>query len=269
MSTTVQQLIDDARLRHWSFADVQLPDGAALRRVMEHQRALLLALTDDVGPLIGTTQQIAATVSGGLVGVDSVGTPYYLTTTGTGYAVLLDASSIPYIDLTGAAISFDPFGVDGAERGFPLPSSLLRLLQLTVVMKSGDKLPVELVEERVQLEAVGSRTFRAFISGNRVVPIRQGSAPFSDAWDSVSAVRLAYVACPTLTALSNTLTLPDPCLSALTAGLAELFAGASKHCPESDKRRFEQQRRDADALVSQSAGLMLTDVVSTHVVYRG
>jgi hypothetical protein len=73
MTVTAQDLIDQARIRHWAFADVALGDGAALLFLNQRQRHLLLRFRDQLRGLVNTTVAQAGVVNGVLVGLDALG----------------------------------------------------------------------------------------------------------------------------------------------------------------------------------------------------
>lgn len=273
MPTTVRDLLDDARIRHWSFEQAQMPEGALLRFVHGKQRELLLRLAEDAEGLVSQTQEIATVVEGLLVGMDSDGSLYVATTTETGWPVLQEPDGSLYIDPDTAPISYDPWGEDGDVYGLPLPPTLLRLTHVGAALSDGRFVPITVVDETVRTLAQhqSRAALKAFVNGNRLVPIRYGVAPFTDAadsWGLVTSVQLSFIAAPALTALTDALTLPAPFLHALTAAVAEFLATASKDCPEPDRRRFERQRAEAEAALLANAGEVLQQATTSQVVYR-
>lgn len=246
-----------------------MPAGALLRALHERQRTLLLRLAREIAPIAGVTAQVAAVVAGAIVGVDGDGLPFYDTTLAEGYAVHEDAGTGElYIDTAEAPINLDPFGENGGTPGFPLPADTVAVTTAVAVLDSGATLPIGVQDETQRAEGVGSRSLRAFVSHNRLVPLRSGAAPYSDAWNSVASVQASYLACPTLAALTDTLDVPEAFLAPLTAWLAEFLASASKGCSEADKRRFERARQEADAELEAAAGTLVGDLTATEVVYR-
>jgi len=225
MTTTVQQLIEQARVRHPLFMRVAFPDGALLAFLNQKQRTVLLKMSEELEPLVGQAQQVAAVVTGALVGIDAVGAPYYLTTSGTGYPVLVDPSApnAPYIDSSGVPIALDPFGATGSTPGFPLPTDFVRLKHVVAATIYDNAVRVEVNPER-QRGASPQRELQVFVSGNRLVPIRQGVSPFSDRWTDVTSLTVSYIAMQTPLPLSDVLTVPTVMLEVLEAPLAERLA---------------------------------------------
>lgn len=237
MATTAQQLIDRALSRHWSFRGAGFSDGAALFELHEQQKAFLLDLGKVVAAIVGTTQQILTALDGAvLIAVDENNVPYFTTTQEPGYAVRFDSTGVPYFDVANPIIS-DPFGEDGDPAGMPLPDDLLRLIfvaakteQATIV-----PIPVNVLEQEVVRKSPPRTGLYAFLSANRLIPVRTSDG---DLWSQVTSIQLGCIVCPALTALSDELTIPDPCLPALTAMMVKYFADQAKECPVSDKRQF-------------------------------
>lgn len=262
--TTVQDVIDDARIRHHAFVEAMMPDGAALRFLNERQRAVLLSIVEDAEQVVGEARELAlTTLDGAVVGVDSNGIPFYATDGTDGYAVALNANGVPYLD-TSTVLALDPFGESGGTPGIPLPTDLLRITAALAVASDGAR-SIEILPERIAITQYGNRTPRAFINGGRLVPIRLSE---TDQWSLTTSIRLSMVRCPVLASLADVLTLPDPCLPVLTAALAEFLSGASKGCTDADRRRFTDQRREAESVLRASIASLVSDVTESTVIYR-
>lgn len=241
-----------------------MPDGAALRFINERQRAVLLRIVEGAEQLVGEARELTlTTLAGVVVGLDSNGIPFYATNGTDGYAIAFNANGVPYID-TSTVLALDPFGESGGTPGIPLPTDLLRITAAVAVTAAGDR-PVEILTERTAITQHGTRTPRAFINGGRLVPVRLSD---TDQWSLATSLRLSMVRCPALAAMADVLTLPDPCVHVLTAALAEFLAGASRSCTDADRRRFTDQRREADALLDASIPSLVNDVTDSMVVYR-
>jgi hypothetical protein len=268
MTTTVQNMIEQARVRHPSFMPLNYPDGAILMFLNQYQRTALLKFADSIEPLIGQARQIATVIAGALVGSDA-GVPYYITTSGDGWPVQSDLG-VPYIDYTQPAIALDPFGLTGSTPGFPLPADFIKMINVVAASLYDAALPVEIMPEN-QRRHSPQRTLSVFISGNRLVPIRLGAAPFNDRWQDVTSVTLSYIAMQTLTAASDVLTLPSALLDAMESAVAERYALAAPKEAISDalKLQFVKQRVASEAAMLEAGMKMLGDVTTSHVQFMG
>jgi hypothetical protein len=265
MSVTVRQLVENARARHPAFTKLAWPEGALLLFLNTYQRTKLLELADSIEPLVGQARQIASVIAGALVGSDA-GVPYYITTSGDGWPVQSDAG-VPYVDFTQPAVALDPFGQSGGTPGFPLPAEFIRLINITAASLYDAQMQVEIIPES-RRAAAPQRALLAFISGNRIVPVRVGVSPYSDRWIDVTSVTMSYVAMQTLAALADVLTLPLQLVGLLEAALAERFAVASEI---SDRLRqtFIDERKQAEAAFAESAAMILDEVTTSHVQFNG
>lgn len=270
MTTLARDLIDAARIRHWSFIDVQLADGAAVLSLNQRQRYLLLKFRDALRGLIGSNVETAATVSGVLVGVTANGTPYYVTTVADGYAVSLNGNGTPYIDTSGTPVARDPYGQNGGTPGWPLPPDAIALLAMTATFTNGTESPVTIVDESERLRAVPDRYLPAFVAGNRIVPIRPAATlGIPDDWTQVVSVRLSYIGIATVASLTDPVVIPAPLVEPLVAGLAELFANQSKSCTVAERTAFREAARRAELEIAQGAFDVLGDMQVTNVIYEG
>lgn len=267
MTMTAKQLIEQARIRHVAFLKLQLPDGALVLALNELQRSALLTFSDAIEPLLSQARQVAAVVTGALVGVDDGGVPYYLTGSGDGYPVQSDGG-VPYIDFTGVPIALDPFGVSGSTPGFPLPDEFIKMINVTAATLFNAALQVDVVSES-RRAATPLRTLAVFISGNRLVPIREGVSPYSDSWSSVTSVALSYIAMQTITALTDVVTLPAQINAALVAALAERFAFGVEGMSTADRRYFTEEKLRAETQMLEAADMILGEVTSGHVQFNG
>lgn len=272
--TTALQLLDQARIRHPAFLDVRMPDGALVLFLNTRQRALLLLLAAESEALVSQSAQIAATVNGILLGVDGAGVPQFLSAGEDGYPVFLDVDGNPYLDFTLPPVVFDPFGENGGTPGFPLPDQFVKLVSLAVIYDDGQTGPLDLVLERDRFSGRG-RVPRAFVSGNRLVPVREGGRSganlVADQWTRVSGVQLSYVAMSTVATLADELTLPTVLEEALIAGLAEMMAIAAqpKTIDAASRRSFTTQRQEAELTLKEYGERILGDVTTQTVSYRG
>jgi hypothetical protein len=263
---TVQQLVDNARVRHAAFMRVAFPDGALLLFLNQYQREKLLELAGSIEALLGQAKQVATVIAGALVGSDA-GVPYYITTSGDGWPVSSDAG-VPYVDFTQPAIALDPFGQSGGQPGFPLPAEFIKLIHITAQSLYDSQMKVDIVSES-RRGSTPQRDLQVFVSGNRLVPNRVGVAPYSDRWLDVTSVTLSYVAMQTLAAMTDVITLPLQLVSVLEAALAERLAFACEASDKVNTAYFVQQRKDAEARIIDLADSILNEVTTSHVEFRG
>lgn len=268
MTITVQQLVENARVRHPAMMRVAFPEGALLLFLNTYQRRKLLELAEEIEALIGESRQVAAVIAGALVGSDN-GVPYYITTSGDGFPVSSDAG-IPYVDFTGVPIAVDPFGLSGGTPGFPLPTEFIKLIHVIAGTLYNAAMRVDVLPES-RRGASPQRSLAVFISGNRMVPIREGVPPYQDSWGDVTSVTLSYVAMQTLAAMSDVVKLPLQLVDCLEAALAERLAIA---CPPTEmdvatKRLFTSDRVAAEASAAAGALEILGEVTTSHVQFNG
>lgn len=271
MPRTVQHLIDSARLRHWSFANIALGDGAALLYLQSRQLAHLAEHGAAIEGLVGTTVQYdtALQTTGTFVALDANGVPFYSTTLEDGYAVHLDGNGVPYIDTSEAPLAVDPFGASGGTPGFPLPSDMLRLISVACIYTNNRIIPCDVIPERMRFTTLPGRNPNAFVSGNRLVPLLPLSEGNSgDRWFSVRAVQISYVPIQTLTALDDEVLIPAVLCDALVADLALMFANQSEKCPAKDCAAIEREAERCAARIAVAADDMLDSVQHNSIVYR-
>lgn len=268
---TVRDLIDEALIRHWSFTERKMPPGAMLLFLNRRQRKLLLELSPSIEGLVGVAAEVAAVVSGALVGVDADGNLYQTTTLEDGYAVHVDVDGNLYVDPTEAPVAVDPFGASGGTPGFPLPESFVKAIHAAVTLSDGSVLPLAIVSERERSDAPHGRDPAAFVNGNRLVPIRHAMRAGQDDWSDVESLSLSYIAAQTFTALADEVTLPDVLCEALVAGLAEQLALSAKPTQVSpvEKRMFVEQRAEAEAALRKAADRILGDLADDQVIFNG
>jgi hypothetical protein len=266
-SVTAASILDQARIRHPKFNEADMPDGALLLFLNQRQRTHLLDYGEHLGPLVTTSVEIATTINGILVG-SSGGVPVYLTTYADGWPVF-SSGGVPYFDFTGAKIAGDPFGQNGGTPGFPLPDNFVKLVNIAVTYESGVTGPVSVVDERSRHHHAQGREPAVFINGNRLIPILP-TADTADGglaeWDDVETIALSYIALPTLSTLTATVTLPDVLAECLVADVAALLATRATGLSAGDRQNF---RQDA-ALAAQAlakGGDIVGDVPGGSVLY--
>ncbi|MDB4876463.1 MAG: hypothetical protein JWM41_2909 [Gemmatimonadetes bacterium] len=268
-SLTANLVLDLARGRSPHLQTVTVPDGVLLQMVQTRQRTLLLQFGGAVDGLVSTSVSIAAVINGTLVGVSNR-TPVFGTTYQDGYATHQTPSGTPYWLFTELPIAGDPFGQHGGVPGFPLPNDFLKLVKATCVDTQNVVRPLDVIAEVSRLERTRLGVATAFVSGNRLVPVRPlATGNATDAWTAVVAVQLSYVALPTLASLTDPLVLPAPLTEALIAGLAEQLAAFVPRLAGAEQQRVSQAARAAEQGLSDLSVDVVGAASSPRVQYRG
>lgn len=263
-TTTVQQIIDSARIRHWAFADVALGDGAVLLYLSQRLRTHLAIHGATIEGLVGTTMTYQIATVNGLLIAEVNGIPQYTTTYQDGWPIHVDPiTGIPYYDTSEPMIATDPFGIHGGTPGFPLPSDMVRLTSvvLTLSLPPALQIPCDVRQEGNRLQMQPGRNPIAFVSGNRLVPLLAYASPNAnsgDRWFNVQSLIMGYVALPTLQSLTDVLNLPSVLAEALIADAAELLASHSAKLAPAEKLAFAQKAANTGTLMA-AAGLDLLD----------
>lgn len=264
---TVRDLLDEALIRHWSFQERKYPPGAALLFLNARQRRLLLAYARSIEGLVTTSSTVASVITGLLVG-SSGGVPVYSTTSVEGWPVL-SSGGVPYVDFAGPSMTVDPYGIAGGTPGFPLPTEFIKLVSIGATYQGGSGGPVTIVHDRDQLDSPQGRDPAVFVNGNRLVPVRQTALGGTDAWSTVTAVTLSYIAAQTFVALTDVVKFPAVLSEALVAALAEQLAVSAKpsDVTPAEKRLFIDARKEADAELMAAGDHILGDLVDDTVIY--
>jgi hypothetical protein len=272
VSITVAEIIDAARVRHWSFADTVLGDGAAVLFLNARQRVHLANHGAQIEGLVGTSMTyLTALNSTGALVVLVGGNPTYGTTYQDGYAVHVNGGGSLYIDTSEAPIATDPFGLHGGTPGFPLPNDFVRLINVALIYTQGVVIPCDVVPERARHTTLPGRNPTAFVSGNRLVPLMPNSIATNNSgnrWYNVSAIEISYVAIQTLATLADIVMLPAVLCEALTADLALLFAGQTKACAAPERAFFATEATRCAALVAAGSLDLIDSAQQTSVLFR-
>lgn len=268
--TLVSELIAAARVRHWSFTDVELGDGAAVLFLNQRQRTHLAQHGAQIEGIVGTSAQYTIGLSPRQAIVAMVnGVPTYSTGVADGFPVHL-AAGVPYINTSDVPIAGDPFGASGGTPGFPLPADMVRLINVALVYTNNQVIPCDVIQERARHTWLPGRNPACFVSGNRLVPLLPlSTGNTNDRWNNVLSIQISYVAIQTLAALSDVLTLPAVLCEALTADLALLFAMQSKETDAATRSFFSAEaQRSANAIAEASLNL-IESAQQSAVLYRG
>jgi len=271
LTLTTRDIVDNARMRHHLFADVEMPDGAAILWVNQRERYLLLTYRDGLKGVATKTVRTIATLPapGYRIGVTPRGTPYLLDADeqpGDGYAVYLsDWTKAPYIDQAGVPIADKPL-----DDGWPLPVEVISTMAMKAQFSGGDELPIAIKLENERTVGLPGRQLTAFASGNRVAPMQRPGYPMaSTGWGSVLATELSYIPLTRITNICCLVSFPAVLAEALVAGLAERFAKQAKGCTPAEQAQFANEARMAEKLLDDASSDILGELPSRSVVFKG
>jgi hypothetical protein len=269
LTMSVREIIDDARTQHWSFAEVQLGDGAAVRWINNRQRRLLLQFRDGLKGVVTLTVRTTATPNvapGNRIGITPKGTPYLLDKPGDGYAVYLtDARKAPYFDASGVPITDTPL-----DDGWPLPIEVLSVTAAKGIASDATMQPIDVRTENERSTGRPGRRLTAFASGNRIAPLRRSDSAFvSEFWNSVSFMELSYIAIARVTDLCCLVELPAVLAEALIAGLCEYLANQSKSCTPQERAQFAGTARRAELQLRDASSDILGEAATRSVTFKG
>lgn len=270
-TTTAQDIIDSARIRHHAFSDIEMPDGAAVLFLNQRQRDLLALGGADIDGLVGTgLQYTILTPTTGVLSTFVNGVSAAATPGQDGWVTHLDENDVPYIDQSEPMIAGDPLG---DTPGFPLPAEMVRLINVMLLTRDGRLIPADVVQQRARNTALPGRNPQMYIAGNRLMPMRRfdaGSAQnTADRWQEFVGIQLSYVAIERVTALTDAITLPTVLVGALIADLAQLFAMQSKLVSPAEKAMFRDEAAKARAEFLNAANGLTHGASTTTVRYRG
>ncbi len=178
---------------------------------------------------------------------------------------------MPYVNFTEAAIAGDPFGEHGGTPGFPLPDDFLKLVKVACVYNDQRIGPVDLNTESARTDRVRGGVPTAFVSGNRLVPLRPlASGNSGDIWArSILSIQLSYVALPRLTSWDTPLVLPAALTEALIAGMVETLAFSTPTMSAGERTGFSTAARQAEEAISSFSLDVTGTAMRSSVLYRG
>ena len=270
-SVSPRDLIDSARTRHWAFSSINFGDGAALLFLNQRQREHLAAAGSDIEGIVGTAVQYDVSASGltGLLVSFTSGVPIVAADGVNGWVVHEDDDGVPFVDGTEPMIAADPLG---EQQGFPLPSEMVRLINVMLVYQNGTFIPCTIVNERLRMDALPNRNPTVFIAGNRLIPMRQttpNTQNVSDRWQSVQGIQISYVAIDTLRTLDDAVTLPVVLCGAMIADLAHYFAMQSKEVSTTERAQFRDEADRSAAMFREASLNLLSSPTDGMVDYKG
>lgn len=261
-------IVDDARILHHSFTDIQLGDGAALRWLNNRQRTLLGQYSSTLQGVASVTVRTLAQMPdvGSRVGLTPSGTPYAITEDGEdGYAVYLAPGDVPYIDAATVPIADDP-----VADGWPLPVEVIRVTAVKAEWTDGSKRPITVSTENERSVGKPGRQLVAFASGNRIAPLYPpGQVWATTDWPQVVAIDVSFIPLSRLTALCCAVAMPTVLGEALIAGMAEMFARQSKDCTPQERAEFSAAAKLAESRLSSLTADILGEAATRHVVFKG
>jgi hypothetical protein len=286
LTTTARIIIDSARLRHWSFTDIALGDGAVLLFLNQRQNELLAKGGAAIEGIVGTAIEYAVTPNVPMVGFlvsFARGVPYVGVQNQDGWAMHVNENGVPFLDPSEPAIASDPLALLGGAQGFPLPQDMVRLINAMVVYTNASGgsqqfIPLDLVNERQRNAALPGRNPLAFMAGNRLVPMLPFSGLFpatstggntADRWYNVNGIQISYVGLTKLLSLDDELTLPAVLCGQLIADIAAMLAAQSKEIPADQRAAILAAAQGASGDSGAAALDMLLSPEQEMVVYRG
>lgn len=265
---TAGDVLDIARSRHPLFSPPVVSDGVLLNAMSARQRTLLLMHGGAIEGLVSTTVDLAIRSNGLLVGVLD-GVPIVGTQYADGWPTHLTDDGVPYVDFAEVPIAGDPFGEHGGTPGFPLPDDFVKLIAAAAIATNACQTRVNVIAEAERF-AIPRTGLTAFVSGNRLVPLRQLARGNNDAWSGdIATIELSYVVLPVLTRLADPVTLPAPLHEALIAGMAETIAFGTPTLSPADRSFFAAYARQAEAAADAFSVSMLDTAQLTSVQFRG
>lgn len=279
--TTYQRIIDTARTRHWAFAEQNMPDAAAFENMRQREREVIAQAGAEIEGLLGSTLMYAipdATAGGTLVRIRN-GVPYLAPAGGDGWPVHLDENDLPYVDPTEPQLAGDPlqFTVGGLQ-GFPLPGSMIRLVDVKLVHPDGRYQRVTMTSERRRTDAIPGQYPVAFVSNNRLVPMTYGlnqqggglyDANAVNNWRGAAAIQVSWVPLSAPFTLTDLVMLPDVLIGVLTAYCAKLFSMQAKQLTPNERQQFRNEEDRAIVDFNNAALGMLSSPAGEDVVYEG
>ena len=285
MTTTVRTIIDSARLRHWSFTDIALGDGAVLLFLNQLQNELLAIGGASIEGVTGTAIQYAVTpgvpITGQLVSW-AFGVPYVGVQNQDGWAIHVDENGVPVLNPSEPAIAADPLAVLGGVQGFPLPQDTVRLINVMLLFTAGSTgattfIPCSVTTERQRNAALPGRDPVAFLAGNRLIPMlsNAGTPPAqgslqntADRWYYVTGIQISYVGLQKLLGLDDELTLPAVLCGKLIADVACMLANQSKMVDAPTRATFGKAAADAAAMMGATALNLFLSPLDEGIIYR-
>jgi hypothetical protein len=274
LNVTVAQIVDQARIQDSRFFDVTIPDGALVLEINRTQRTLLLKYADSIQGLLDQSLQIATQINGNVVGVDGSGNPYYLTTPGQGWAVSNAGTltnPIPYVDFSQPQIALDPFGMNGGTPGFPLPSDVIKIIHVVGVYQDGTSCDIDVIPEKSR-NLTNTHNPAAFLNGNRMVPVRDGSplgpTIWQDLWNSITSVTMTWIGVPTVAVLTDIIELPVVLHDALVMAIASLLAQGVAGMAMPEKAAWAAKKNDAINMIALAGTDMLNELIQNTILFR-
>lgn len=223
-----RELFDAARARDYRFLDCKMPDGALMLYLNTKQRTLLLQLAPSIEAIVGETLQIAAVNAAG-----------------------------------------DLVSTDLVSPGFGLPIDWIKLIEVKATNKNGRAMPIDIIPEN-EAPALSSpnRVPAAYISANRVTPVRLGAAPYVDSWSQVQNVSVSYIAMKSVEFLDDFVSLPGVLHEALIAGLVLVLSRGVPGLSKAERDEYAAEAAAADKQTMVNAVDMLGDVTERRVGYN-
>jgi hypothetical protein len=184
-----------------------------------------------------------------------------------GWPVHFTNSGVPYANFGETPIAGDPFGANGGTPGFVLPIDFVKLVFVTAVFGDDTIHPVDVFMETDRLTPTRPTGLSVFVSGNRLVPIRERAKNNTcDPWtQDIRGIQVSYVGLPSLLDPSNQLVLPAVLQEAAITWLAEYLAACSPGVTPAERATFAQAARFAERAIEE-LGYKLATVATPRSV---
>jgi PKD repeat protein len=158
---------------------------------------------------------------------------------------------------------------DAISPGFPLPIDWVKLIDVKATNINGRSMSIDIIpENEAPSLSAPTRVPTAYISANRIVPVRLGVAgAYSDSWSQVSAVSISYVGMKTVQLLDDFISLPGVLHEALIAGLVVVLSRGVPGITKAERDEYAAESLAADKQTMINAVDMLGDVTERKVNY--
>lgn len=220
---TAGTIIQRARDQSPAFVVEKYPDRVALVHLSDRHATIYRALAHGLKDRFSEARKVADTISNALVGVDSDGVAFSVTTSGDGFDVIYsgDAQTDTGFFYTGpTAIAVDPY-----TDGFPLPSDSIEIIEIYAENTDTNlQWPVRWHPQGDARRFSGLHSLSAIVNGWRLFPIKNPTN-LTTKWEDVNNVVVSYVAEPSdLDDLLDLMVIPHVYQHVLKWELAVFFA---------------------------------------------
>jgi len=199
------------------------PDRGAVDYLSDRHAQTYRKIANILRDRFSEGRNVADTISNSLVGVDSNGVAFSVTTSGDGFDVIVDATS-EFLYTGPTAIAQDPY-----TTGFPLPEDAIEIIEIYAENSSTNtQWPVRWHPHGDARRFTGLHTLSAVVNNWRLVPIKNPTN-LETRWDDVTNVVVVYISEPAaLTTLASVLLVPHVYQHVFKWELAMYFSGRER-----------------------------------------